>query len=354
MILKPPKGILLNRNHLLARGLVMACPLNSGNGSGILDHSGNGLSITATGATWVASRRGPALNFDGNDYLTIANHSKLSAEQMAVVLLVRTSTAGVAWTGTDWWTGTWLVDRDVPGVGNAGWAIVLGSSNSHIVFITRDDATAESATNIADGQSHVVVCTRDGKNKYVYIDGRLEDTAADTGVISNSQPMYVGSEKGTGKYWTGVLDGLFYYNRFLSLAEAQTLYRDPFAMFRRPRLELWTAAQPVSLPSKATTPSPADAAPNVALATTLSWVDGGGAATFNVYLDTVSPPVTEVSHAQAGNTYDPGGLLASTTYYWRIDSTNPAGTTTGDEWSFTTAAAGGLKCHPGMGGGINA
>jgi hypothetical protein len=39
---------------------------------------------------------------------------------------------------------------------------------------------------------------------------------------------------------------------------------------------------------------------------------------------------------QAGTSYDPGALNYFTTYYWRIDAKNPGGTTTGDEWSFST------------------
>jgi hypothetical protein len=104
-----------------------------------------------------------------------------------------------------------------------------------------------------------------------------------------------------------------------------------------------TGAAPTP-PVKANTPSPADTATGVAVTDNLTWVDGGGALTFDVYLDTVTPPVTCVSSAQAGASYDPyapGCLAPSVTYYWRIDSTNATGTTTGDVWSFTTAAAGG-------------
>jgi hypothetical protein len=42
---------------------------------------------------------------------------------------------------------------------------------------------------------------------------------------------------------------------------------------------------------------------------------------------------------QEGTGFDPGMLAYDTTYYWRIDEVNDAGTTTGVEWSFTTAAA---------------
>ena len=35
--------------------------------------------------------------------------------------------------------------------------------------------------------------------------------------------------------------------------------------------------------------------------------------------------------------YDPGVLIAGTTYFWRIDEINSTGKTTGEVWTFTTA-----------------
>ena len=46
--------------------------------------------------------------------------------------------------------------------------------------------------------------------------------------------------------------------------------------------------------------------------------------------------IGESQGTQAGTTFDPGALAASTTYYWRIDEGNVSGTTTGVVWSFTT------------------
>ncbi len=99
----------------------------------------------------------------------------------------------------------------------------------------------------------------------------------------------------------------------------------------------------VGLPSKATTPAPSNAATNVTLdQATVTWVDGGGADTFDVYYGTESGSLTLVSSAQAGASFTVTGITDGSPYaylsvrYWRIDSTNTAGTTTGDEWSFTT------------------
>ncbi len=99
----------------------------------------------------------------------------------------------------------------------------------------------------------------------------------------------------------------------------------------------------LSAPTKANTPSPTNANTSVTLdQAILTWVDGGGADTFDVYYGTVSGSLTLVSSAQAGTSFTVTGITDGSpfaylsTRYWRIDSTNDAGTTTGDEWSFIT------------------
>lgn len=68
----------------------------------------------------------------------------------------------------------------------------------------------------------------------------------------------------------------------------------------------------------------------MSLSQTLTWIDGGGATSFNVWFNGV------FIGNQMGNSYSTGVLLNSTTYTWRIDSVNACGTTTGDSWIFTT------------------
>lgn len=99
----------------------------------------------------------------------------------------------------------------------------------------------------------------------------------------------------------------------------------------------------LSAPTKAKTPAPVNTATNVTLdQATLTWEDGGGADTYNVYYGDTSGSLSLVSSAQAGTSLTVTGITLGSPYdyvvtrYWRIDSTNAAGTTTGDEWSFTT------------------
>jgi hypothetical protein len=90
---------------------------------------------------------------------------------------------------------------------------------------------------------------------------------------------------------------------------------------------------PCVLPAKATTPGPANGSGSVdPSAVILTWSDGGGSTSFKVFVNgvlnsNVASPVLLL-----------GVLLPLTPYIWRIDSVNACGTTTGDTWSFTTAA----------------
>ncbi|MBI4581815.1 MAG: hypothetical protein HY718_19115 [Planctomycetes bacterium] len=89
------------------------------------------------------------------------------------------------------------------------------------------------------------------------------------------------------------------------------------------------------LPGQATDPDPAHLATGVGLDADLSWSPGVLATSHRVHFGPSSPP--EFKIAQAATTYDPGPLRLGTTCYWRIDEAGQWDTTTGNEWSFTTA-----------------
>lgn len=90
------------------------------------------------------------------------------------------------------------------------------------------------------------------------------------------------------------------------------------------------------LSGKAVNPSPADGATNAGSLTVLSWTAGDGAIFHAVYFGTSSPP--EYKTTQTSTTFNPGSLNWQTSYYWRIDEVNAAGTVTGDPWTFTTTS----------------
>ncbi len=93
----------------------------------------------------------------------------------------------------------------------------------------------------------------------------------------------------------------------------------------------------VSVPLKADEPGPANQSENQSTETDLSWSNGGGACTYDVYFGTDSTPdSSEFKGNQFEITFDVGTLEYETTYYWRIDARNANGTAAGDLWHFTT------------------
>jgi len=91
----------------------------------------------------------------------------------------------------------------------------------------------------------------------------------------------------------------------------------------------------LSVPSQVTNVSPANSETHVDYLPTISWQNGGGALTYQVFFDTSNPPVTSVQNS-AATSYEPAALAFSTVYYLKINSINNSGTTTGSVYSFTT------------------
>jgi hypothetical protein len=97
-----------------------------------------------------------------------------------------------------------------------------------------------------------------------------------------------------------------------------------------------------SLP-QATNPDPEDGTGNIPLDTILSFSPGDGATKHDIYLGLDSNDVNDSNTPLIRidvNSFDPGGLMPQTTYYWRIDEVNdindPELIWKGDVWSFTT------------------
>jgi hypothetical protein len=89
-----------------------------------------------------------------------------------------------------------------------------------------------------------------------------------------------------------------------------------------------------SLPGVASNPQPADSATGVPADVVLSWTAGHGAASHSVYFGTSQP--LPYRGSRTDTTFDPAvDLLPDSTYFWRIDEVNSAGSTSGQVWQFT-------------------
>jgi len=111
-----------------------------------------------------------------------------------------------------------------------------------------------------------------------------------------------------------------------------------------------------SLPSKPINPTPTDTGTEIDFSDyTISWEDGGGADTYNVYFGDIDTPVflgnqagttkiipytTDVDEEGVTHAYVNGNEISwNALFYWRIDAVNDAGTTTGDVWTFDARPA---------------
>jgi len=104
----------------------------------------------------------------------------------------------------------------------------------------------------------------------------------------------------------------------------------------------------LSLPVKASSPSPSNGATGTTLTPILRWSDGESAASHEVYFGTDANAVKNATTASpeyigpralGDESYDPGKLAWFTEYFWRIDEVNnlnPDGPWIGNLWSFTT------------------
>jgi hypothetical protein len=106
-----------------------------------------------------------------------------------------------------------------------------------------------------------------------------------------------------------------------------------------PKLDVYGSGGPPPQqdpPGVATTPFPAVGEVDMPIDTVVNWSAGDDTKWHHVHFGTSSPP--PVISIQGGSGFIPGLLEYDTTYYWRVDERNDAGTTAGTEWHFTTVS----------------
>ena len=232
--LKPTRGILLNKSHHLARGLVACWLMNEGSADKICDLSWNASHGTANGDPQIVPGRfGHAIDFDGtNDWYDCGNKSSLQLSAMTVLCwayiesnsraLITKGTSRSSWISRDW---------DLFGNGTHLLFIVC-STSANIVQITEGGFPSLNAW-------HQIVATWDGTTSTdsakLYVDGVLFDAATATGTNNaNRFNVYVGGYRPSGAYeFDGKIDHAILWNRALSAGEIAWLHREPFCMFER-------------------------------------------------------------------------------------------------------------------------
>jgi hypothetical protein len=153
-----------------------------------------------------------ALLYDGvNDYLSIADAPALN--------ITGAVTLSMWLKGTNL-TNTVICEKGIDGVlmmqpnGANQWFFLTSANSSNVPGIT---------SSILNGNWNLVTAVYDGTNKYLYLNGVLQDTKVGTAAASNTAPITLGSRTG-GAAWAGSMDDVRTLNRAYSAAEVKQHY----------------------------------------------------------------------------------------------------------------------------------
>ena len=177
---------------------------------------------TINGATWTTGVQDSALSFDGDDdYVFVADSENLNFVGNF------TAMAWVKWsvdpeTG-DSWANILNKGRD------AQWQIQHSYDNSQFEFAVNTENTrrwAYSSTEVKQGIWYHVAGVYDGSEIRIYVNGTHENQEDLTGdVFVTDYPVNIGRRSDyNDRYFAGIIDEVYLYNRTLSAEELQNYY----------------------------------------------------------------------------------------------------------------------------------
>ena len=241
--LKPTRGICLNRNHPLSRGLVGLWLFNEGSGGQVFDLSGNGNTGTLVNdVSWTSGKFGSALDFPGSGDYVDFDVTKFNSNIGCIVACVNPATLTSS--------GTIFSTSDVANDDNWLQFKIINDGNLCIVSEianSRDDV--RTSETISTNQWTQVAVNTDGSSWKLYINGQSKSlnviVGSNTGEWFSDVPGRDNARIGILTRTThlnafdGVIDYVMIYNRSLSASEIAQVYREPFCMFEeamRPKL----------------------------------------------------------------------------------------------------------------------
>ncbi len=201
--------------HYNRGGPVGQWTFDEGNGKVAFDSSGNNNS---------GHLHGPALNFDGGDYVNVVSASSLNpTSAISISAWIKASTVS----GTDQ-----IVAKFGTGGGDRQYALELDGGILGMFIRKSDDSNWVSAVDtvaVSTGSWYHAVGTFDGSYVRVYKNGILVGTSTQyTGTINSGtgQPVHTGGF--SGNYFDGIIDEARIYNRALSATEILEHFRGKY------------------------------------------------------------------------------------------------------------------------------
>jgi hypothetical protein len=307
-------------------GLVAAYGFDEGSGTTVFDSSGNGNNGTISGAAWTtAGKYGGALVFNGTSaWVTINSSASLQLTTgMTLEAWVNPSVVNSAW-------------RDVIYKASDNYYLE-GTSDSGSVpggggtFGTSDVVVFGTTALAANTWAHLAV-SYDGATMRLYVNGVQVASQAQTGNIAiSTSPLQIGGDSLYGQYFQGTIDEVRVYSTALTAAQIQSDMNTPLGDIPTPPGNLSATVVSGSQVDLGWTASTDSAGVTGYL---VERCQGGGCTTF-----------TQIGTA-SGTGYDDTGLLANTTYDYRVRAVDSVGNT--GPYSQVVQAYTGLSVSPGV------
>ena len=201
-------------------------PLSASGALSMSDVSVKGNTLTNTGSvTAVSGVRGMGATFNGSNYLSIADNSSLNlsgGSTMSVGAWFKTTSSGT------------VIAKTQGGVSYPDFYLVVGAISSGKITFTMSvtagtsQVAVTSNTTVNDGNWHYAIGSYDGANMNLYIDGKLDNTAARTGAVYHnaSASLAIGAVLGTpnSSFLTGSVDEPFVTATALSASQIKHMY----------------------------------------------------------------------------------------------------------------------------------
>ncbi len=205
-------------------GLVGAWLLDDGKGETVTDSSDNGLDgkIAKGKPKWVDGKFGGAMEFGGQDMVTVDDDNALDLEEFTIA----------AWVNIPKISGAWQIiaskEHRGPTGRNYGLFGHINSGVVHYSFTTNAGwKSFDAKTVVTDGDWHHVAGTYDGSDFKLYLDGGVDaQVSPGTKPDNHDNFLFIGGCD-IGNYWmTGTIDEVVLYDRALSEKELNELIED--------------------------------------------------------------------------------------------------------------------------------
>ena len=205
-------------------GLVGAWLLDEGKGQTVKDSSDNGLDgkIAQGKPKWVAGKFDGAMEFGGNDMVTVDDDDALDLAEFTIA----------AWVNIPKISGAWQIIATKENRGPVGRNYGLfGHINTGVVHYSFTTDTSwksfDAKTAVTDGEWHHVAGTYDGSDFKLYLDGEVDgEVSPGTDPDTHDNFFFIGGCDVGGYWMSGAIDEVVLYDRALSEKEISELIED--------------------------------------------------------------------------------------------------------------------------------